>query len=469
MKNRQARDSEAKDHDRRRANGAARRKQAPRSSHGDWEPAADRPDPLSLLRVQDKGRLQHLLPIKYGRMVVSPFGFLRGSAAVMAADLADTPVSGIDVVICGDAHLLNFGFFATPERSLVFDLNDFDEAYHGPWEWDVKRLAASAVVVGRQNGFTDEDNREMAVSIVRAYGEAISKFSKQPLLDVWYFQMNAEQVVQGLEADYEKQAHRARSAMKKARGRTHQATLDKLTESVDGGRRFVNNPPLLVRLEDMLSVEQKGIYSRHNVIEKAWSDYLDSLPEERKQLAGQFHVADVALRAGGVGSIGTRCGIVLLEGRKREDAIILQFKEAGPSVVEAFLQKREYSSPAHRVVVCQRLLQAASDIFLGWHEGVLFKKHYYWRQLKDMKGSIPVEALSKKRLSIYLQVCSQCLARAHARTGDPAAIAGYMGKAGSFSAAIGDFAIAYADQTERDHMALVEGVKSGRIKAEVGI
>jgi len=457
----------------RRTMGKARREQAPRSSHGDWAPATDRPDPISLLQAQDEGRLQHLLPIKYGRMVASPFAFLRGSAAVMAADLASTPVSGIDAVLCGDAHLLNFGVFATPERNLVFDLNDFDEAYHGPWEWDVKRLAASAAVAGRQNGFKDKDNRKIARLVARVYQEAMGRFSKLPILDTWYFQIEAEQVLSLIERYSKKYAKSAKRTFKKASGKTQEATVEKLTEVVDGRRRFINDPPLLVRISDLLTEEQKAqaqLPIRKEQVEQGWFDYINSLPEERRLLLERFHVTDGALRVGGVGSVGTRCGILLLEGGAPADAIILQLKEAGPSVLEAYLPKREYSSPAHRVVVSQRLLQAASDIFLGWHQSPLSEGHYYyWRQLKDMKGSAHVETLDEDGLGIYLGICGSCLACAHARTGDPAAIAGYLGGNKSFEIAIGDFAMAYADQTERDYQSLMEAVESGRIVAETGI
>ena len=455
----------------RRILGKARREQAPRGSHGEWAPATDRPDPISLLQAQDEGRLQHLLPIKYGRMVASPFGFLRGSAVVMAADLANTPVSGIDAVLCGDAHLSNFGVFATPERNLVFDLNDFDEAYHGPWEWDVKRLAASAVVAGRQNGFKDKNNRKIARLVARVYQEAMERFSSAPILDTCYYQVETDKVLALFERYSREGAKSTKRMLKKARSKTREATVEKLTEFVDGRRRFINDPPLLVRFSDLLTEEQKSqAQVSQQLIEQGWFDYIDSLPEERQLLLERFHVVDGALRVGGVGSVGTRCGILLLEGGAPEDAIILQLKEAGPSVLEAYLPKREYSSPSHRVVVSQRLLQAASDIFLGWNQSLLSEnQYYYWRQLKDMKGSVHSETLDETGLGTYLGICGLCLARAHARTGDPAAIAGYLGRNKSFEIAIGEFSMAYADQTEHDYKALLEAVKSGRIAAETGV
>jgi uncharacterized protein (DUF2252 family) len=452
----------------RRALGKGRREQVPRRSHGEWYPAPTRPNPISLLQAQDKGRLQHLLPIKYGRMLASPFAFLRGSAVVMATDLAKTPVSGLDVVLCGDAHLSNFGVFATPERNFAFDLNDFDEAYPGPWEWDIKRLAASAVVAGRLNGFKDKDNRKLARLVARVYREAVSRFSELSILDVWYYHVEAEQVLALFERYSKKGAKSTEKMLKKARTKTPTVTLEKLTELVGGRRQFINDPPLIVRLDDLLTEDQKVQFTEEYV-EKSWFEYISSLSEERRMLLSRFRPTDAALRVGGVGSVGTTCSILLLEGGAQEDAIILQQKEAGPSVLQTYLPDRGYSSYAQRVVVGQRLIQAASDIFLGWHQSPLSKKQYYWRQLKDMKGSVDVAALDETGLGTYLGVCSACLARAHARTGDPAAIAGYLGKSDAFDKAIGGFAMAYADQTERDYQALVEAVKSGRIEAEQGI
>ncbi|MGD9093861.1 MAG: DUF2252 family protein, partial [Anaerolineales bacterium] len=311
--------------------GKTLREQVPFSNHGEWTPAADRPDPISLLQAQDEGRLEHLLPIKYGRMVASPLAFLRGSAAVMAADLAQTPVSGIDVVLCGDAHLSNFGVFATPERKLVFDLNDFDEAYLGPWEWDLKRLAASAVVAGRGNGFKDKDNRKLARLVARVYREAMGKFSNAPVLDVWYYHIEAEKVLAVFDRYSKIGTKSTKKMLKKARTKTQAVTLEKLTELVYGRRQFINDPPLLVRFNDLLTDEQKAQVPEQHA-EKSWSDYLSSLPDERRVLLSRYRIADFALRVGGVGSVGTRCGIVLLEGGAPEDAIILQQKEAGVSV-----------------------------------------------------------------------------------------------------------------------------------------
>jgi len=452
----------------RKKKGKSLRGQAPRRSHGDWSPAPDRPDPISLLQAQDKTRIQHLLPIKYGRMLESPFAFLRGSATVMAADLAGTPISGINAILCGDAHLSNFGVFATPERKLVFDINDFDEVYPGPWEWDLKRLAASAVVAGRANGFKEKKCQLLAVVVSRAYRKAMRRFAQERILDVWYYYVEAESVLDVFDRHSKQGAKSAEKMVKKAHRKTHEQTMEKLTESIDGRRQIINDPPLLVRFNELFTEEQKDQISEQD-IEKMWSDYVSSLPQERRMLLSRFRVADGALRVGGVGSVGTVCSIVLLEGRSEDDALILQQKEAGQSVLEAYLGKKVYSNPAQRIVVGQRLMQAASDIFLGWHQGIHTGTHYYWRQLKDMKGSVEVADLDETGLATYLGVCSVCLARAHARTSNAFGIAGYLGKGEVFDEAISSFAVAYADQTERDYQALEQAVKSGRLAAEKGI
>ena len=448
--------------------GKRLRKVVPRSSHGDWSPAADRPDPLSLLQAQDKGRLQHLLPIKYGRMLASPFAFLRGSAVVMASDLAASPVTGLNVVLCGDAHLSNFGIFATPERNLVFDINDFDETYPGPWEWDLKRLAASAVVAGRENGFKEKDCRRLAEVVSRSYRQAMRRFSEASILDVWYFDVDADKVIQVFDKYAKKSAKGARKTFSKAGSRTSERTLQKLTEFVDGKRQIVNNPPLLERLRDLLTEEQKQKITEQDV-ESAWFAYVNSLPQERRRLLKRFRVTDAALRVGGVGSVGTRCTIALLEGYAEQDALILQQKETGPSALAAYLPKKDFESQAQRVVIGQRLMQAASDIFLGWHQSTMTGNQYYWRQLKDKKGSFDMQKLDASGMGTYLGVCSTCLARAHARAGDAAAISGYLGSGDVFDKAIANFAVAFADQTEKDYQALANAVKSGRIAAEMGV
>ncbi len=448
--------------------GKSLRKQAPRSSHGDWAPAAGRPDPLDLLQAQDEGRLQYLLPIKYGRMLASPFAFLRGSATVMASDLAGTPVTGLNVVLCGDAHLSNFGIFATPERNLVFDINDFDEAYPGPWEWDLKRLAASAVVAGRENGFKEKDCRNLAATVSRSYRTMLKRFADAAIMDVWYFNVDVDQVMNVFKKYSKTGAKSTKKAVKKARSHTGQRTLGKLTALVDGKRQIVNDPPLLVRLSSLLDEDQKKQISQAD-IEKLWNEYVESLSMERQRLLRRFRITDAALRVGGVGSVGTRCTIALLAGDAGQDDMILQQKEAGPSALEPYLPKRDFASQAQRVVQGQRTMQAASDIFLGWTHGHQSGRHYYWRQLKDMKGSFEIATLDESGLGTYLGVCSVCLARAHARSGDASAISGYLGSGDVFDNAIADFAVAYADQTEVDYQALVDAVHSGRIVAETGV
>jgi len=448
--------------------GKNMRKEVPRSSHGDWQPASDRPNPLALLKEQDKGRLQHLLPIKYGRMLASPFAFLRGSAVVMASDLTASPASGLQVILCGDAHLSNFGIFATPERNLVFDINDFDETYPGPWEWDLKRLAARAVVAGRENGFKEKKCQELAILAARSYREAMQRFAAMAVLDVWYYHVDTDTVLKIFDKYAKKSAKTAYKTIKKAQSRTRERTLAKVTEVVDGKRQFINDPPLLVRLTELLTEEQKQQITKER-LEKNWSNYVDSLPEERRLLLSRFRVTDAALRVGGVGSVGTRCAIILLEGDAEYDALILQQKEAGPSSLAAYLPKRSFTSQAQRVVLGQRTMQAASDIFLGWNESALTGTDYYWRQLKDQKGSFDLQKLDKRGMESYMGVCAVSLARAHARTGDAAAISGYMGNDAVFDEAISRFATAYADQTERDYQILVEAVKSGQIVVETGI
>jgi uncharacterized protein (DUF2252 family) len=449
------------------------RERAPRKSHGEWAPAPDRPDPISLLQKQDQGRIKQLLPIKYGRMLASPFAFLRGSAVVMASDLAQSPVSGLDAIICGDAHLSNFGIFATPERRMVFDINDFDEAYPGPWEWDLKRLAASAVVAGRGNGFSEKKCRRLAIDTSKVYAYAMDKFSQAHVLDVWYYHVNVDSVLKVFEKASKQGEKNAQKLVRKASQKTHQQTLEKLTRIEDGRRRIISEPPLLVPFREMglerfLGPEALRLATEKS-IEDTWSQYLESLPDERRYLLNQFRMRDVALRVGGVGSVGTHCMIVLLESEAEGDALILQLKEAGPSVLETYVGKPRTMGNAQRVVTGQHLMQATSDIFLGWHTSQISDRDYYWRQLKDMKGSAEVTEMDYESFRSYLGVCAWCLARAHARTGDETGIAGYNGKNDTFAQAIGDFAVAYADQTERDYQALVAAVKSGRVTAETGI
>ncbi len=448
--------------------GKALRLQVPLESHGSWELCDDRPDPISLLQEQDASRVQHLVPIKYGRMVTSAFAFLRGSAVVMSADLATTASTDLEVQLCGDAHLSNFGVFATPERKLVFDINDFDESHPGPFEWDLKRLVASAVVAGRANGFSDKVNRKLAGATTESYAKAMAHLAMARTLDVWYFQVGVELVEEAFKRSSKKGRKSVQKMVGKAQTKTQVQTLEKLTQMVDGRRRFISDPPLLVPFNQLFTEEQREQVSRARVKEM-WVQYLESLPEERRRMLARFRLADVALRVGGVGSVGTRCTIVLLEGGAEDDAIILQQKEANASVLEPYTVKSSYDSPAERVVKGQRLTQATSDIFLGWNQGAHSGIHYYWRQLKDMKGSLDVTGLDEAGYETYLRVCAVCLARAHARTGDAATISGYIGKGKTLAKAIANFATTYADQTEQDYLALLQAIESGRVTAETGI
>ncbi|AFV23864.1 hypothetical protein Mpsy_1657 [Methanolobus psychrophilus R15] len=458
----------------RKVSGKALRKQVPLESHGVWKPAQNRPNPLSLLQAQDEGRLQHLLPIKYGRMLASPFAFLRGSAVVMAADLAATPVMGIQTLLCGDAHIANFGLFATPERKLVFDINDFDEAFPGPWEWDLKRLATSAAVAGREIGLSRKACRDIAVTISRNYSDAMKRFSEMHTLNVWYYTVDADAILEVFQlSSSEKGKRTAEKTIAKARSKTQERTLEQLTAIENGQRHIISNPPLLVPMNEMdfsqfLNPDELKRMS-DDFVEDAWSQYLESLPDERRFLLLRFHILDSALRVGGVGSVGTRCFIALLQGGAEDEFLMLQLKEAGRSVLEDYVPKRLHVQPARRVVTAQRLMQAASDMFLGWHTGPVKQVDYYWRQFKDMKGSFDVTNMDKSSFRVYVTVCSWCLARAHARTSDASSISGYLGNGKSFAEAIGDFAVAYADQTVRDHQALVEAVRSGHIQAKTGI
>jgi uncharacterized protein (DUF2252 family) len=392
-------------------------------------------------------------------MMASPFAFLRGSAIIMAQDLAGTPNSGIQAQLCGDAHLLNFGAYASPERALLFDLNDFDETLPGPWEWDVKRLAASFVVAGRDNGFDAADCRGAAQASVASYRRRMAEFSEMGELEVWYSRVGEEEVVGLLsEARARKKTTKKLSKnVQKARGRDSLQALSKLTGIVDGRRRIIDDPPLLVRIP-----EGEELRARVNAILES---YKRTLQEDRRHLLERYDFVDAARKVVGVGSVGTRAFVVLLEGRDQDDPLFLQVKEAGTSVMEDHVPSSAYQHHGHRVVAGQRLMQAASDIFLGWFRGVE-GRDFYWRQLKDMKGSAKVEDMSPDELVIYAGLCGWALARAHARSGDRVQIAAYLGKSDRFDRAVADFAMTYADQNERDHAALYAAVKSGRLPAE---
>ena len=437
--------------------GRAARRVVPRGSHAGWEPAPDRPDPVDLLEAQAKDRLPDLVPIRYARMMASSFAFLRGSAIIMANDLASTPASGIHAQLCGDAHLLNFGMYASPERTLLFDLNDFDETLPGPWEWDVKRLAASLVVAGRDNGFDAAYSRRAAQASTASYRRRMAEFSEMGELEVWYSRVGEEQA-RGLLSDA-KTTKKMKKAVRKARGRDSLQALSKLTRVVDGRRIINDDPPLLVRVpeEDEIRVQV------HMILES----YKRTLQDDRGRLLDRYRFVDVARKVVGVGSVGTRAYVVLLEGRDEYDPLFLQVKEAGVSVLEGHVQSSGYEHNGQRVVAGQRLMQAASDIFLGWFRGEA-GRDFYWRQLRDMKGSAEVERMSPEELVLYAGLCGWALARAHARSGDRVRISAYLGKSDRFDRAIADFAQSYADQTERDHAALLAAVKSGRVAADAG-
>jgi uncharacterized protein (DUF2252 family) len=447
------------DYQQRHERGRTARRTVPRGSHAQWAPMSDRPDPVELLEAQARNRIQELLPIRYGRMMASPFAFLRGSAIVMAQDLAGTPKSSIQAQLCGDTHLLNFGAYASPERSLLFDLNDFDETLPGPWEWDVKRLAASFVVAGRDNGFDAADCRNAARAVTASYRQRMTEFSEMGELEVWYTRIGEEEV-KGLltEARAGKKATKKLSKnLQKARGRDSLQALSKLTTVVDGRRRIIDDPPLLVRIP-----EGDELRTQINAILES---YKRTLQEDRRHLLERYRFVDAARKVVGVGSVGTRAYVVLLEGDGEDDPLFLQVKEAGASVLESYVESNTYEHHGHRVVAGQRLMQAASDIFLGWFRGTE-GRDFYWRQLKDMKGSAKVESMSADELVLYGGLCGWTLARAHARSGDRVQIAAYLGKSERFDVAVADFAVAYADQNERDHAALCAAVESGRVAAD---
>jgi uncharacterized protein (DUF2252 family) len=449
--------------------GKAARSAVPRASHAVYDPPADRPDPVGLLERQAATRVPDLVPVRYARMMASPFSYFRGAALSMAADLAATPVSGLAVQACGDAHLSNFGVYASPERALVFDLNDFDETLPGPWEWDVKRLAASLEVAGRGNGWRPGPRRSVVTAAVARYREAMRVFAGQGDLAVWYARAETgalrEQFGSQLAAREQGQADRA---LAKARTRDSLQALAKLTQQVDGRPRIVADPPLVVPLADLVAgaADQAKLETE---LRKLIAGYRRTLETDRRYLLEQFEFADMARKVVGVGSVGTRCWIVLMLGRDASDPLFLQVKEAERSVLEDFAGASTYANHGQRVVAGQRLMQAASDIFLGWQRTEVDpdgRPHdFYVRQLRDGKFSADIEALTVPGMRAYGELCGWTLARAHARSGDRIAIAAYLGQSAAFDQAIAEFAAAYADQNERDHQALAAAVAAGRVTA----
>jgi hypothetical protein len=454
------------------ARGKAARDEVPRSSHAVFEPSSSRPDPLELLERQASTRLPELVPIRYGRMLVSPFTFYRGAAMIMAADLAATPRSGITVQSCGDAHLSNFGVFASPERRLVFDLNDFDETLPGPWEWDVKRLAVSMLIGAINNGYAVKDQERIVLDTVGAYRTAMESFAGMSNLDLWYTHMDIAEAVRELGAQVKsKMAKRTEKTLAKARTRDSMSAFSKLTEEADGQVRIVDQAPLIVPMRKLLD---EGVSEElYGWLRQLLREYGRTLDYNRRVLLEQFELVDVALKVVGVGSVGTRAWIALLLGRDDQDALFLQVKEAEASVLEEFVGPSEFSNHGERVVAGQRLMQATSDIFLGWlhSESPIDGKprDFYARQLKDWKGSAEVEQMVPKGMGLYGGLCGWTLARAHARSGDRIAIAAYLGGGPSFDRAILEFSKAYAEQNQRDYEALRAAVASGQIEARSGL
>jgi uncharacterized protein (DUF2252 family) len=452
----------------RAARGKAARQEAPRTRHAEWEPWAERPDPIALLEEQATTRVPELVPIRYGRMAASPFAFFRGAAYVMAADLAGTPRSGITVQLCGDAHLSNFGGFASPERDLIFDVNDFDETLPGPWEWDVKRLAASVAIAARELGFTGKQRREAVAATVRQYREAMCLFAGRRNLDIWYARLDRAEILARFEAEAgEQQIKTFRKATEKARKKDNLRAYSRLAQTVDGEPRIVSDPPLIMRIEDLLPTAQASEFQAgmHELLRS----YRASLPDDRRRLLERYRYVDLARKVVGVGSVGTRAWVVLMLGRDNEDPLFLQCKEAQPSVLEPFVGKSEFSHHGRRVVEGQRMMQASSDIMLGWLRATGLDgetRDFYVRQLWDWKSSADVGAMAPPGMTIYGRMCGGTLARAHARSGDGIAIASYLGGGDVFDRAIVRFAETYADQNELDHQALVQAIASGRVTAE---
>jgi uncharacterized protein (DUF2252 family) len=461
----------------RRARGKAAREEVPRAGHDGWEPAAGRPDPVALLEAQNATREPDLVPVRHGRMMVSPFTFYRGAAKIMAADLKDTPTAGLTTQLCGDAHLSNFGMFASPERTLLFGLNDFDETLPGPFEYDVKRMATSFTVAARNNGFAAADARAATLESVTAYREAMAGFAKMRTLDIWYAHLAEQDVMNALNraarTSTRKENRRltrgAERQAQKAHTRDSLQALSKLAERVDGRYRIVSQPPVVVPARDL--VEAFGVSADEitHTLREQLRAYRSTLQDDRRRLLERFEVVDAARKVVGVGSVGTRAFILLLQGRDQDDPLFLQVKEATASVLEDHLPKSRYRHPGERVVQGQRMMQAASDIFLGWTKGLEANRYLYWRQLRDMKGSVDIEAMVPDGLLFYARICGQTLARAHARSGDPIALNAYLGKKDRFDLSITDFSERYADQNEQDYAAFTEAIRSGRLQALEGL
>ena len=448
------------------ARGKAARAEVSRSSHAVWEPPSDRTSPVDLLERQAKTRIPELVPIRHGRMLASPFSYFRGAALPMASDLATTPNSGLLVQICGDAHLCNFGVFGSPERHLFFDVNDFDETAAGPWEWDVKRLAASLEIAGRDNGFSEQARKSVVRRAVRSYREAMLEFAQMPMLKVWYAHLDVDEMLPRFHSSLDRtQTPAVWKAITKARAHDSVQAFSKLAEVVDGQCRILHQPPLITPVEDLEDgIDPEAVLE---AMDGFLRSYQDTLRGEERDLIEQYRFAHAARKVVGVGSVGTQAWIVLLLD-DQDDPLFLQVKEADASVIEEFTSPSEFSNHGERVVAGQRLMQAASDIFLGWErfDWLGDERDYYIRQLRDWKGSADVAGMTHAGMELWGRMCGWTLARAHARSGDRVAIAAYLGKSDSFDRAIGKFSVAYADQNERDYQALKEAVASGRLTAE---
>ena len=462
--------------DERVARGKSARAGTPRSSHGKWEPAPDRPDPVALLEEQAASRVPMLVPVRYGRMLVSPFTFYRGAALIMASDLAATPVSGVTVQLCGDAHLSNFGLFGTPERQMIFDINDFDETLPGPWEWDVKRLAASFEIMGRDRGFSPADRRAIVTAGVAEYRDRMRQAAGMGALDAWYDHLEAGMLLKLVRREVrvnkvtKAEARALERDVSKAHTRDNTRVFTKRAAEVDGEPRIVADPPLIIPLEDLVTPGSEW-EDPDPLIKKLLSTYRRTLGSQHHPVE-EYRYVHAAYKMVGVGSVGTRCYIMLMLGRDHSDPLFLQIKEAQASVLERFAGPSTYPHHGQRVVMGQRLMQAATDIFLGWIgikglDGVA--RDYYVRQFHDWKGSADVETMLVPGATLYARICGATLARAHARWGDRIALASYLGKGDTFDRAIADFSVAYADQNEKDYEAFAAAVKSGRLTARSGL
>jgi uncharacterized protein (DUF2252 family) len=464
----------------RRAQGKTLRDKVAPSSHAGWAPAADRPDPVVLLEEQDASREPDLVPVRHGRMMVSAFTFYRGAARIMAADLKDTPRAGLTTQLCGDAHLSNFGAFASPERQLLFDLNDFDETLPGPFEYDVKRMSASFTIAARNNGFSKADARDAALASVSSYRTTMAQFAEMSTMDIWYAHVSEQELMEVIstlvgsaKGKAKKKGTKAVKRLKKGAAKAHTRdslqALSKLGELVDGRYRIVSQPPVVVPARDLGATIGLSADELQHVIHEQFRAYRATLQDDRRRLLERFEIIDMARKVVGVGSVGTGAYIVLLQGRDQQDPLFLQVKQATASVLEDHLPKSRYKQHGERVVQGQRMMQAASDIYLGWTKDPESDRYLYWRQLRDMKASVEVELLKPPALDFYARLCGWTLARAHARSGDAIAIASYLGKGGGFDQSITDFSERYADQNERDYQAFTEAIRSGRLTAIEGV